>query len=435
LDANVKGKEHFQLYKCLLYLRHQESTLLESHDSCYSSCSDESQSLISRMPSDLTAIEYTLQSVASSSHLSSSYEKYVGFATKLGYTEEQLLKVLEILDENTGQVISRNFLQNIVNFFTFNRFCSTLQDQILNELIKLRNTFPKSKTQLPAKHVNVPMPISLRSIVIDGSNIAMAHGRKEVFSCAGINECVQFFKRRGHTDILVFVPQFRRETARSDCPITDQHILEKLDREKILVWTPSRYISGRRIVCHDDRYILKTAEEKDAVIVSNDEYRDLIKENPQYRKLVEQRLLMYTFVDGKFLPPDDPLGRRGPKLAQFLSKTPQLSSTQLCPYGRKCTYGNKCKYFHPERPNGLHVSVAERLIKGKYGKPILKHCLSATELNELLYKFLQYFFSADYQNKQPSQPPTHIFAPSAAIWGNPEHNVELLTKSVPYFSP
>ncbi|EJW70824.1 hypothetical protein WUBG_18271, partial [Wuchereria bancrofti] len=43
------------------------------------------------------------------------------------------------------------------------------------------------------------------------------YGRKEVFSCRGIRECVQFFRNRGHTDIIVFVPQFRREMARSDC--------------------------------------------------------------------------------------------------------------------------------------------------------------------------------------------------------------------------
>lgn len=36
------------------------------------------------------------------------------------------------------------------------------------------------------------------------------------------------------------------------------------------------------------------------MIVSNDEYRDLIKENPQYRTLVDERLLMYSFVDGKY---------------------------------------------------------------------------------------------------------------------------------------
>lgn len=80
---------------------------------------------------------------------------------------------------------------------------------------------------------------------------------------------------------------------------TDQHILHELETEDILVWTPSRRVGGRRIVCHDDRYILKTAADKDAVIVSNDEYRDLIKENPQYRRLVDERLLMYSFVDGR----------------------------------------------------------------------------------------------------------------------------------------
>ncbi|VDO32075.1 unnamed protein product [Onchocerca flexuosa] len=222
------------------------------------------------------------------------------------------------------------------------------------------------KSRLPNKPTT-----ELRSIVVDGSNIAMTYGRKEIFSCRGIRECVQFFRNRGHTDIIVFVPQFRRETARSDCPITDQHILFELENENILVWTPSRRINGRRIVCHDDRYILKTAEEKDAVIVSNDEYRDLIKENPQYRRLVDQRLLMYSFVDGRFMPPDDPLGKYGPKLAQFLMKGNQQSQSQVCPYARRCTYGNKCKYYHPERPNGIHISVTDRLMEEKQRRQFL----------------------------------------------------------------
>ena len=61
----------------------------------------------------------------------------------------------------------------------------------------------------------------------------------------------------------------------------------------------SRNINGRRVVCHDDRYILRTAELKDGVVVSNDEYRDLTKENPAWRKIVEERLLMFTFVEDK----------------------------------------------------------------------------------------------------------------------------------------
>ncbi|ETN71459.1 hypothetical protein NECAME_19329, partial [Necator americanus] len=65
------------------------------------------------------------------------------------------------------------------------------------------------------------------------------HGRKEVFSCAGIRDCVRFFTDRGHDDVLVFIPQFRRETARADCPITDQHLLNELDAARRIVWTPS----------------------------------------------------------------------------------------------------------------------------------------------------------------------------------------------------
>lgn len=95
--------------------------------------------------------------------------------------------------------------------------------------------------------------------------------------------------------------------------------------------------------------------------MSNDEYRDMVHENPEFRKAVEERLLMYNFIDEKFVVPDDPLGRYGPRLDQLLSKSSPNSSAPPCPYGRKCTYGNKCKFYHPERPGGLHRSVTERL--------------------------------------------------------------------------
>lgn len=70
---------------------------------------------------------------------------------------------------------------------------------------------------------------------------------------------------------------------------------------------------------------------------------------------------MYSFVSDRFMPPDDPLGRSGPTLDNFLRKQPKKGDLPPCPYGKKCTYGTKCKFDHPERGAGPHKSVSERL--------------------------------------------------------------------------
>ncbi|XP_042563231.1 endoribonuclease ZC3H12A-like [Clupea harengus] len=140
---------------------------------------------------------------------------------------------------------------------------------------------------------------ALKSIVIDGSNVAMSHGNKEVFSCLGIQLAVDYFLVRGHTNITVFVPLWRREQPRPDVPITDQHILRELEKRKILVFTPSRRVAGKRVVCYDDRFIVKLAYDSDGVIVSNDTYRDLQGEKPEWKRFIEDRLLMYSFVNDR----------------------------------------------------------------------------------------------------------------------------------------
>ena len=71
---------------------------------------------------------------------------------------------------------------------------------------------------------------------------------------------------------------------------------------------------------------------------------------------------MYSFVSDRFMPPDDPLGRSGPTLDNFLRTQPKKCDLPPpCPYGKKCTYGTKCKFNHPERGSGPHKSVTERL--------------------------------------------------------------------------
>eukprot|EP00079_Xenopus_tropicalis_P012074 XP_002938664.2 PREDICTED: bifunctional endoribonuclease and deubiquitinase ZC3H12A [Xenopus tropicalis] len=204
---------------------------------------------------------------------------------------------------------------------------------------------------------------NLRPIVIDGSNVAMSHGNKQVFSCRGILLAVNYFLERAHTDITVFVPSWRKEQPRPEMPITDQHILGELEKQKIVVFTPSRRVGGKRLVCYDDRFIVKLAIQCDGVIVSNDTYRDLQSEKVEWKKFIEERLLMYSFVNDIFMPPDDPLGRHGPNLEDFLRKKPLGPENKKvqCPYGKKCTYGIKCKFYHPERINQPQRSVADEL--------------------------------------------------------------------------
>ncbi|KFQ33623.1 putative ribonuclease ZC3H12C, partial [Mesitornis unicolor] len=287
------------------------------------------------------------------------YQTKLEFALKLGYSEEQVQLVLNKLGTDA------------------------LINDILGELVKLGN---KTETDQTATNANTSVmreassiesqrsesPLqedvtedgdNLRPVVIDGSNVAMSHGNKEVFSCRGIKLAVDWFLERGHKDVTVFVPAWRKEQSRPDALITDQEILRKLEKEKILVFTPSRRVQGRRVVCYDDRFIVKLAFESDGIIVSNDNYRDLANEKPEWKKFIDERLLMYSFVNDKFMPPDDPLGRHGPSLDNFLRKKPIVPEhkKQPCPYGKKCTYGHKCKYYHPERGNQPQRSVADEL--------------------------------------------------------------------------
>ncbi|XP_026197515.1 endoribonuclease ZC3H12A [Anabas testudineus] len=275
---------------------------------------------------------------------------------KLGYSHSDIVRVLESLKHDAQT------------------------NDILEELIKTCHTRTYSDRSVPNSPKLVPRGCSpspgqprpradreaaagFRPVVIDGSNVAMSHGDKKVFSCQGLQLAVNWFLDKGVRDITVFVPLWRKEQPRPEAPITEQHILHELERRKILVYTPSRCVNGKRVVCYDDRYIIKLAFDSDGIIVSNDNYRDLQTENPQWKKFIEERLLMYTFANDKFMPPDDPLGRNGPTIDDFLRKKPWTSDNKLqhCPYGKKCTYGVKCKFYHPERVNQSQLPVADEL--------------------------------------------------------------------------
>ncbi|KAG7468705.1 hypothetical protein MATL_G00145810 [Megalops atlanticus] len=164
---------------------------------------------------------------------------------------------------------------------------------------------------------NEPGDPGLRHIIIDGSNVAMMHGLHRFFSCRGIAIAVETFWKRGHREITVFVPQWRQKR---DPNITEQHFLTQLEDLRLLSFTPSREVCGQRISSHDDRFLLHLAEKTGGVIVTNDNMREFVDTSEAWRQIIKERLLQFTFVEDHFLIPDDPLGKHGPQLDEFLHK-------------------------------------------------------------------------------------------------------------------
>ncbi|XP_014468002.1 PREDICTED: probable ribonuclease ZC3H12D isoform X3 [Dinoponera quadriceps] len=327
---------------------------------------------VSRTASDTLAAEFaeyvTIQGPSptqSPDLVRPGYTARVEFALKLGYTEKLVQAALQKLGPDPGQ---NELLAELIKL---GATCSPRlsdgpeeADGLLDIEMGTDEGGGSILTSTTAMTMNTTSSAGLRPVVIDGSNVAMSHGNKEVFSCRGIKICVDWFRARGHKEITVFVPKWRKEASRPDNPVADQEILGELERDRLLVFTPSRLVGGKRMVCYDDRYILRLAAEVDGIVVSNDNYRDLAQENPEFRRVVEERILMYSFVNDRFMPPDDPLGRSGPTLENFLRIAPRkVDPAPPCPYAKKCTYGNKCKFRHPERGPHPHKSVTERLVE------------------------------------------------------------------------
>ncbi|XP_036997493.2 NEDD4-binding protein 1 isoform X2 [Artibeus jamaicensis] len=172
---------------------------------------------------------------------------------------------------------------------------------------------------------NEPGRTDLKHIVIDGSNVAITHGLKRFFSCRGIAIAVEYFWKLGNRNITVFVPQWR---TRRDPNVTEQHFLTQLQELGILSLTPARMVFGERIASHDDRFLLHLADKTGGIIVTNDNFREFVTESISWREIITRRLLQYTFVGDIFMVPDDPLGRSGPRLEDFLRKEVPLRDMQ-----------------------------------------------------------------------------------------------------------
>ncbi|CAO2640637.1 NEDD4-binding protein 1 [Lemmus lemmus] len=149
-----------------------------------------------------------------------------------------------------------------------------------------------------------PGKADLKHIVIDGSNVAITHGLKKVFSCRGIALQLNIFGSLA--------------TETSLC-------LSHSGEQGVILM--SQMVFGERIASHDDRFLLHLADKPGGIIVTNDNFREFLTESVSWRDIIK-RLLQHTFVGNIFMVPDDPLGRNRPRLEEFLQKEGFLRDMQ-----------------------------------------------------------------------------------------------------------
>uniref|UniRef100_A0A1I7XXZ9 RNase_Zc3h12a domain-containing protein n=1 Tax=Steinernema glaseri TaxID=37863 RepID=A0A1I7XXZ9_9BILA len=250
------------------------------------------------------------------------------FAVRFGYTREEFLHCVRRADERGIDVDVEWLLEDL--------------SEIFGDLMRVRNRVAK----VDSSRKECPRNTGLRPIIIDGLNVARAD--KHYVEAKGLKICVDFFLERGHCDIQVVLPSYFKDTpslARNGCRLVGKEILLKLDRDGRVFWTPSMKLGTRVVVPYDDQFVLKLAQSKDGVIVSNDEYRDLQQVSPEAESFIEQRLVMYSFFNDNFFLPDLPQGADGPSVTNILRNEP-LPSGVKCPFGSRCTYGKECKFDH-----------------------------------------------------------------------------------------
>ena len=88
----------------------------------------------------------------------------------------------------------------------------------------------------------------------------------KLFSCRALKIVIDYFNKLGHTYVKCVVPESRRSTKTSDRPIMAPEVLIELEKNDEIIFTPTGL--------YDDDVLIQTAVQMNAVIVSNDKFRD-----------------------------------------------------------------------------------------------------------------------------------------------------------------
>jgi hypothetical protein len=94
--------------------------------------------------------------------------------------------------------------------------------------------------------------------------------------------------------------------------------LKEMEEKEIVSYTPAKRVGKKYIKTDDEIIIMQLAVLKKAVVVSNNNFKRFLNHSEEFKLVVEERVLMYSFIDDTFMPAEDPLGKNHFQILSFL---------------------------------------------------------------------------------------------------------------------
>lgn len=135
-----------------------------------------------------------------------------------------------------------------------------------------------------------------RTIIIDGVNVAESYSNR-LFSVSDLETAIDFFENQGFR-VKAVCPQKYAQKRMTD----DQSGFRQLEKQRKVVFTPcKRSPSGSTTCSTHKKMILDITHAKNAVLISNDNFRDLLNESKKWDDVIRSKIFGYNWSNGNFI--------------------------------------------------------------------------------------------------------------------------------------
>ena len=99
----------------------------------------------------------------------------------------------------------------------------------------------------------------------------------------------------GHKYVKIVLPRFRRGNLDPNCPTVDSEILDELEQSNLITYTPSKVIKGKLETAYDSIFLLKSALNIDALLVTNNQFIEFQNEYVEWNRIIQKKLVIHIF--------------------------------------------------------------------------------------------------------------------------------------------